>query len=89
LRYIVAYDISDDLDRERVAARLLSHGVRLQRSVFEIDTSDIDALLDELGLFIDLNRDVVQAFRQCQPCLKLTRGLGQTGATLRRRWWVA
>jgi CRISPR-associated endonuclease Cas2 len=89
VRYIVAYDISEDLNRERVAARLLSRGVRLQRSVFEIDTDDVEVLLDELGALIDLNRDVVQAFRQCHPCLKQTRGLGQTGATLRRRWWVA
>lgn len=89
MRYVVAYDISDDLDRERTAARLLSHGVRLQRSVFEVETRQLGALLDDVGGMVNLDRDVVQAFRQCKACEDASRGIGQTGPSLQLRWWIA
>lgn len=36
-RYVIAYDIPDDKRRSRLAKLLLSHGDRLQYSVFVID----------------------------------------------------
>ena len=89
MRYIVAYDISDNLDRERTAARLLGNGVRIQRSVFEIETRDVGTLLEGIGDLVDLDRDVVQAFRQCKACRDASLGIGQTGPSLQLRWWVA
>lgn len=34
--YVAAYDVSEDARRRRVARVLLSFGVRVQRSVFEV-----------------------------------------------------
>lgn len=87
--WIVAYDISNDRQRARVAARLLVAGVRLQRSVFQVVTDEPDALLEELSGMIDVNNDVVQAFRQCAPCADGALGVGQMAASMRAAWWVA
>lgn len=37
-RYLVAYDVSDDVRRTKVAKKLLSYGDRVQYSVFIVDT---------------------------------------------------
>lgn len=37
-RYVIAYDIVDDRRRDRVAKCLQAHGVRMQFSVFFVDT---------------------------------------------------
>lgn len=87
--WIVAYDISRDRDRERVAALLLSSGVRLQRSVFEVDTDEATQLLDECAKLIRVEIDVIQAFRQCQACADSLIGVGQTSPSMREAWWVA
>ena len=89
MEWIVAYDISGNLDRERVAARLLSLGVRLQRSVYQVDVDDVDGLLADLAAMIDLDQDIMQAFRQCRSCGQATVAEGQTGPSMRQHWWVA
>ena len=89
MEWIVAYDISGNLDRERVAARLLSVGVRIQRSVYQVDVDDVDGLLADLSAMIDLDQDVLQAFRQCRPCGQAAVAEGQTGPSMQRHWWVA
>lgn len=88
-RWIVAYDISHNRDRGRAAARLLSVGVRLQRSVFEVLSDHPEQLLDELGECIQLEQDVVQAFRQCEACSQRQLGIGQVATSMRQAWWVA
>lgn len=87
--WIVAYDISNDRDRERVAAQLLARGVRLQRSVFQVVTDDPTALLDELTQLIRVDVDVIQAFRQCGSCAADELGVGQVAASMREPWWIA
>lgn len=87
--WIVAYDISRDRDREQAAARLLAQGVRLQRSVFQVVTSDAPSLLEELSDLIDVDNDVVQAFRQCESCAGEELAHGQRVAGMRTAWWVA
>lgn len=87
--WIVAYDISRDRDRERVAATLLGSGVRLQRSVFEVSTDDAQQLLEDCSKLIRVEIDVIQAFRQCQACADLLIGVGQTSPSMREAWWVA
>jgi CRISPR-associated protein Cas2 len=37
-RYLIAYDISDDIRRTKVAKKLESYGDRVQYSVFIVDT---------------------------------------------------
>ena len=89
MEWIVAYDISGNLDRERVAARLLSVGVRLQRSVYQVEVDDVGGLLADLSAMIDLGQDVIQAFRQCRSCEPAAVAEGQTGPSMRQHWWVA
>ena len=39
MRYIIAYDVTEDSSRTKLADLLLDHGVRIQKSVFEADLS--------------------------------------------------
>lgn len=89
MRWVVAYDVGGNLPRERVAARLLRDGLRLQRSVFQVQSLRPQALIEELGGHLDLNLDVVQMFRQCRACEDASIGIGQFGPSLQERWWVA
>jgi CRISPR-associated endonuclease Cas2 len=89
MRWVVAYDVSGNLPRERVAARLLRDGLRLQRSVFQVQSVQPEVLIDEISAHMDLNLDVVQMFRQCRACEGASLGLGQFGPSLQERWWVA
>jgi CRISPR-associated protein Cas2 len=41
-RVLVAYDVSDDARRDRVAVALQAHGDRVQYSVFLVDAKDAD-----------------------------------------------
>ena len=87
--WILAYDISRDRARDRVAARLLAHGVRVQRSVYEVVVPDIAPLMAELTSLVRVDRDVVQAFRQCRTCASQRATIGPCGPTMQQRWWVA
>lgn len=89
MRWVVAYDVSGNLPRERVASRLLRDGLRLQRSVFQVQTVAPQVLIEDVAKHMDLNNDVVQLFRQCRACEEASLGLGQFGPTLQQRWWIA
>lgn len=89
MRWVVAYDVSGNLARERVASRLLRDGLRLQRSVFEVQTVIPGTVIKDVAEHMDLNSDVVQFFRQCRACEDASLGLGQFGPTLQERWWIA
>ena len=86
MRWVVAYDVSGNLPRERVAARLLRDGLRLQRSVFQVQSVRPEVLIDEISAHMDLHLDVVQMFRQCGACEGASLGLGQFGPSLQERW---
>jgi CRISPR-associated endonuclease Cas2 len=89
MRWVAAYDVSRDLDRQRVAATLLASGVRLQRSVFEVATAEPTQLLAAVEGHLNLDRDVFQLFRQCRSCSGESHAVGQTGPRLRERFWIA
>lgn len=59
-RYIAAYDISDDQQREKVARVLFGFGDRLQKSVFLIDLEPED--VPELKFAIGKYLSAVDAF---------------------------
>jgi CRISPR-associated protein Cas2 len=70
LTYVIAYDISDDHRRARVAAILQSYGDRIQRSVF-LATIDSGLLADarqRIDQIINPETDSVYVFRQCAAC---------------------
>ena len=68
--HVIAYDISDDNVRQRVANRLLSAGYRLQRSVFQIDGTreTVDGVLAIVNALINDDHDTVHVFRICETC---------------------
>ncbi len=70
--YIVAFDISDDRIRYRVAKLLKSYGYRVQKSVFEcpdLTEKKFLTMKDRLERLIDFTSDSVRYYRQCRACL--------------------
>lgn len=87
---VVAYDISDNHNRARAAARLLHDGARIQRSVFECRI-EVDALAEvvaHLGGLLNVNRDTVHVFVQCADCRTGTVRIGQAPPPLDVPYWV-
>jgi CRISPR-associated protein Cas2 len=59
-RYVAAYDVSDDQQREKIAKVLMRYGERLQRSVFMIDLEPSD--FQELRLAIGKHLSATDEF---------------------------
>lgn len=70
LTYVIAYDISDDRRRARIAALLQTYGDRIQRSVFvaAIDNDLLSEVRQRIGEIINPGTDSVYVFRQCAAC---------------------
>ena len=68
--YLISYDVALDKRRTRVAATLEDYGVRVQYSVFEVDTveRELDRLVDRLRDQIDPTTDSIRAYPLCQRC---------------------
>ena len=78
MHYTVAYDITDDKRRNRVAKILKDFGIRIQYSVFECDT-DRRALLrlqSRLEKVIDLGEDSITFYHLCAACEKQIDRIG-------------
>ena len=60
-RYLIAYDVSDDIRRTKVAKKLESYGDRVQYSVFIVDTrpAKLLRLRTELAHLIDQGTDSI------------------------------
>ena len=58
-RFLIAYDVGDDLRRTRVAKTLESYGDRIQYSVFLVDAkpAKLVRLRSALGSLMDLSGD--------------------------------
>ena len=70
MHYTVAYDITNDKRRNRVAKILKDFGTRIQYSVFECDT-DRRALLrlqSRLEKVINLKEDTITFYHLCAAC---------------------
>jgi len=70
LTYVIAYDISDDHRRSRVAATLQAYGDRIQRSVFlaTVDDGQLAEVRQRIDAIINPATDSVYVFRQCAAC---------------------
>lgn len=90
IQAIVAYDVSANDDRARLAAYLSRRGVRLQRSVFQcrIEPDELDELLDAIVSIIDPATDVVHVFRQCSTCRDDSIEFGQAPVDLGVECWI-
>lgn len=79
MSYVVAYDISDDADRDRVAQVLSGYGHRVQYSVFELDI-DAKTLVDvvsDLEPYVAGVVDSVRIYRRCAACATSSHVLGR------------
>ena len=49
--YIASYDVSDDKQRRRITKVLMDYGIRMQKSVFEVDLepSEVRELQTRIG----------------------------------------
>ena len=67
---VVAYDVSDDHRRRRVAHILEDYGERVQYSVFDclLAPKDLVRLERALSRVIEPNEDSVRFYRLCSPC---------------------
>jgi CRISPR-associated protein Cas2 len=70
LTYVIAYDISEDRCRARVAATLQAYGDRIQRSVFVVAVEEtvLKEIIARVEQIIDPGSDSVYVFRQCSVC---------------------
>jgi CRISPR-associated protein Cas2 len=71
LAYVVTYDIADDATRSEVGDLLEAHGVRVQRSVFEVafkHRHEYEALKKDVEACLDKNEDSVRWYRLCAQC---------------------
>lgn len=78
--YLVAYDISDDQRRTKVAKILEDFGDRVQYSVFEMDLErpeQLGEMQSRLGKVLDSATDSVRVYFLCQGCRAKIVILGQ------------
>lgn len=79
MAYVIAYDISDDRQRERIAEILGGYGHRVQYSVFELNV-DAKTLVDvvaEIEPHVAGTVDSVRIYRQCAICAASVHVLGR------------
>jgi CRISPR-associated protein Cas2 len=76
--FVVAYDITDDRRRNRVAKALLNFGQRMQYSVFECDIQKQHyvRMKDQLEKIINAEEDSVFFYNLCQHCAKQMERIG-------------
>lgn len=79
MEYIVAYDLTDDRRRDRLARTLLDYGKRIQHSVFAVhlDEELFERMLARVKSVIDEDEDRVHVFRICGACEERVITFGQ------------
>jgi len=87
---VIAYDISDDRRRARVAAILQTYGDRIQRSVFvaAIESDLLSQARERIGEIIDPGTDSVYVFRQCAACWEAVGIQGQAAVADEPLCWT-
>ncbi len=78
--HVIAYDITEDAPRARLAKYLLDFGDRIQHSVFEadLDEDDIERILGRARQLIE-DTDSVRLYPLCADCAARVRALGREG----------
>ena len=79
MNMIVAYDIADEKRLTRVAKIMLDYGVRVQKSIFEVDVSqkmfrELKARIEDI---IVIKADGVKYFPLCEKCSGTVEIIGQ------------
>lgn len=76
---VIAYDVSQDRRRTKVATTLQRWGDRIQRSVFlcTVQPEDLVEIRRILTRLVDTDTDSVYIFRQCRTCWTTVETIGQ------------
>jgi len=76
---VVAYDITDNTRRLKVATTLKDYGERVQYSVFEclLDEKRLESLIREVTEPIELEQDSIRIYRLCEGCRKEVKVYGR------------
>jgi CRISPR-associated endonuclease Cas2 len=86
VKWVVTYDVADDVVRGRIATALARHGQRVQESVFECVLPDgraLDLLLRRIGEHLTGDpKGQVRIYRVCGACLRESRGVGAVVRTM-------
>ena len=79
MHYTVAYDITDDKRRNKVAKILKDFGERVQYSVFEcnVDKRAFLRLQHRLEQTMDMSEDTITIYHICAACEKQIERIGQ------------
>lgn len=79
--WVVAYDISDDDRRTRVAKHLEGFGERVQLSVFEcrLDESELEQLRANVQALTDRREDRIRWYPLCHGCRSGVKWQGPGG----------
>lgn len=90
MRVIVAYDVSEDRRRARLAALLATWGDRVQKSVFEctVDAGELAEVLARAATIIDPDTDAVHVYHQCSSCTEHAKWLGQARTATPEPYWI-
>jgi CRISPR-associated protein Cas2 len=90
LTHVIAYDISDDRRRARVAAVLQAYGDRVQRSVFIVTLGEdmLREARDRISQIINPQTDSVYIFRQCAACWEAVGIYGQATVSREALYWA-
>lgn len=73
----MCFDISDDRIRTRVGKRLLRHGERVQKSVFEIavkDAAELEEIRSALRGIVEEEKNI-RFYRLCAACRGISTSL--------------
>ncbi len=85
MRHLIAYDISDDSRRIRLARLLLDYGPRVQKSVFEAELSGtaLKELIQTAAKYVDEeDGDSLRFYPLCANCSERVTVIGATSPPL-------
>ncbi len=70
MRYVIAYDVSDDTKRTRVADSLKAYGRRVEKSMFECNLArtELETVLVQLRELMTPSTDRCHVYRLCAEC---------------------
>jgi CRISPR-associated protein Cas2 len=79
MNMIIAYDITDEKRLVRVAKVMLDYGVRVQKSIFEVELThrSFRELKDRIEEIIIAETDGVKYFPLCEKCAGTVEIIGQ------------
>jgi CRISPR-associated protein Cas2 len=74
---VVAYDVTDDDRRERIARALLDFGTRVQKSVFEcsLTARDLRRMRARVNALLSPGDDRVRYYTLCGACVRRIDGV--------------